>query len=453
MDGDGVHRAWEVVAFWCTQSASLCPDTNDNSCNRSSESPSPPPTAHSDSGPRSSTRRADQLVKQTYSTSMTDAATGKINKFHVVAYASKRHPQGDGQNPLPLPHHLPLLANLKVVPGIWPEWEQRRDSDPATGSKKPIHVEALIAPINTTGAPGGPPYSAFGPGPSGVPQYQQRPMSGPRPRTPPNGMGHQMNAAAASSGSMDRYHPYSRNRPPPFPGINEYPPRRTSLPAPHTAPCYAAYPPYQNIAPDYREPPYPDLPYPQSAPPSGPLSALPPQVPPPPHAYPSGYVADRYDPYNRPGFSMRSPPFYARPPLGADTGMPLYGTGGEVAGMASRRDPEQGISPISAVSPITSSSSRSPRLSMSTLLSSDVPTGQGYAPGPASSALTLPPLRMALDGNQLPPKVISTTTSPASHALPLGNYTTNYPTKAPEVLNGYGYQNPSMQKMKYERAD
>lgn len=32
---------------------------------------------------------------------------------------------------MPLPHQLPLLANIKVAPGIWPEWESRRDSDAA----------------------------------------------------------------------------------------------------------------------------------------------------------------------------------------------------------------------------------------------------------------------------------------------------------------------------------
>lgn len=36
-----------------------------------------------------STHRSDSLIKQTYSTTMTHPVTGKVKKFHVVAYSSK----------------------------------------------------------------------------------------------------------------------------------------------------------------------------------------------------------------------------------------------------------------------------------------------------------------------------------------------------------------------------
>lgn len=36
-----------------------------------------------------STHRPDSLIKQTYSTTMTHPVTGKVKKFHVVAYSSK----------------------------------------------------------------------------------------------------------------------------------------------------------------------------------------------------------------------------------------------------------------------------------------------------------------------------------------------------------------------------
>ena len=399
---------------------------------------------------------------------MTEASTGKVKKFHVVAYANKRQPQGDAHQPLPLPNELPLLANLKVVPGIWPEWEQRRESDPASGPQKPIHVEALIAPIHGAVPPGIAPSYQY----DGNSSYQ-RPMTGPRPRTPPLPMGHQVNGQAPG-GSMDRYHPYHRNRPPPFPGINEYPPRRGSLPAPITAPSsFAPYPPYPDIPQtSFRDRPPPSDPqYPSSAPPSGPTSVAPPPLPPPPHPYAVGYPSDsrysdnRYEAY-RQGPPMRSPQYYPRatPLMGADTGMPMFGGG--VYDMNGRREQmEQGYSPINITSPITSTSSRSPRMNhMSALLSPELSAGQGYAPttvpppippGLMSSGggVTLPPLRLALDENQLPPKVVSTTTSPASHALPLNSYSQAYPPKPAELPDQYGYPTSTLTGIKYERAE
>ncbi|KIR72068.1 hypothetical protein I310_04120 [Cryptococcus deuterogattii CA1014] len=111
----------------------------------SSESLSPPrqletPYGHSMYHP-GSTHRPDSLIKQTYSTTMTHPVTGKVKKFHVVAYSSKRNPQGDPLNPLPLPHQLPALRHLKVTPGIWPEWETRRDTEYAVPrpSSQPHH--------------------------------------------------------------------------------------------------------------------------------------------------------------------------------------------------------------------------------------------------------------------------------------------------------------------------
>ncbi|AAW43980.1 conserved hypothetical protein [Cryptococcus deneoformans JEC21] len=109
----------------------------------SSESLSPPrqletPYGHNMYHP-GSTHRSDSLIKQTYSTTMTHPVTGKVKKFHVVAYSSKRNPQGDPLNPLPLPHQLPALRHLKVTPGIWPEWETPTSS-PATLSY-PLHPQ------------------------------------------------------------------------------------------------------------------------------------------------------------------------------------------------------------------------------------------------------------------------------------------------------------------------
>lgn len=423
----------------------------------SSESLSPPPTAHSD-GPRPPYRRPEQLVKQTYSTSMTDASTGKVKKFHVVAYAAKRPSHSDVQHPLPLPHQLPLLANLKVAPGIWPESEIRRESESNTAPRRPTQVDTLISPVHGVqggqgGQPSGPIVPSYGPYESTAPSYT-RPMSGPRPRTPSHPIGHQLDGLSAG-GSMDRYHPYHRNRPPPFTGINEYPPRRGSLPAPSSAPSYPAeYSPYQDIPAQsiYKDRPYADTPHPQSAPPSGPSTILP-SLPPPPHPYPAPYPTDnRYETYPRSNAPMRSPTYYSRgPPMTVpDTGVPMYGSmyPGPGSGGGTRRDDI--ISPIQSTSPSTSQLSRSPRYNMSSL-----PIQEGGQSGygqPCSVPVTLPPLRLAIDETQFPPKGPSTTTSPASHALPLASYPQQYPSRPPDILDNYGYPHAASVGVKYERT-
>ncbi|KIR64012.1 hypothetical protein I314_02795 [Cryptococcus bacillisporus CA1873] len=124
----------------------------------SSESLSPPrqleaPYGHSMYHP-GSTHRPDSLIKQTYSTTMTHPVTGKVKKFHVVAYSSKRNPQGDPLNPLPLPHQLPALRHLKVTPGIWPEWETRRDTEYAVPrpSSQPHHQNNAGSSLQTASA-------------------------------------------------------------------------------------------------------------------------------------------------------------------------------------------------------------------------------------------------------------------------------------------------------------
>ncbi|WVO15370.1 hypothetical protein L204_103026 [Cryptococcus depauperatus] len=93
----------------------------------SSESLSPPPRQEYGNGYYDVVRRPESLIKQTYSTTMTHPVTGKVKKFHVVAYSSKHNPQGDAHNLLPLPYQLPALRNLKVQSGVWPEWETRRE--------------------------------------------------------------------------------------------------------------------------------------------------------------------------------------------------------------------------------------------------------------------------------------------------------------------------------------
>ncbi|WRT69290.1 uncharacterized protein IL334_006274 [Kwoniella shivajii] len=167
----------------------------------SSESLSPPPS-RSDSpygqhsgyypGPgsssSSSSRRPESLIKQTYSTTMTHPVTGKLKKFHVVAYSSKHNPQGDVHNPLPLPHQLPALSSLRVTPGIWPEWEHRREQEygnsgrrppsasglPASSSSSTFGPPSQSAPATAVSSPNGPPYSVAVP-PTAYPA--QRPPS------------------------------------------------------------------------------------------------------------------------------------------------------------------------------------------------------------------------------------------------------------------------------------
>lgn len=121
----------------------------------STETHSPPP-GHPDSAYHHqmyAPRQQESLIKQTYSTSMTHPVTGKVKKFHVVAYSSKHNPQGDAHNPLPLPHQLPLLSTMKVSPGIWPEWEHNR-GEPSIRrpmpSTSPYAVPSRLPPAHTS---------------------------------------------------------------------------------------------------------------------------------------------------------------------------------------------------------------------------------------------------------------------------------------------------------------
>ncbi|WWD21219.1 hypothetical protein CI109_105703 [Kwoniella shandongensis] len=166
----------------------------------SSESLSPPPSRpespyHPHYSTPSSSRRPESLIKQTYSTTMTHPVTSKVKKFHVVAYSSKHNPQGDAHNPLPLPHQLPTLSLLKVTPGIWPEWENRREPEypvrrPGSSSQTPFPNASHSAPATAISSPNGSHYSVLVP-PTAYP--------GPRPPSP-----RQENM-------------YARPLPPPFP--------------------------------------------------------------------------------------------------------------------------------------------------------------------------------------------------------------------------------------------
>ncbi|KAK4684378.1 Gti1/Pac2 family transcription factor, partial [Tremellales sp. Uapishka_1] len=99
----------------------------------------------------SNSRVSESLIKQTYSTSMTHPITNKLKKFHVVAYSSKHNPQGDAHNPLPLPTQLPDLANLKITPGIWPDWESRREDAGRRPTSYP--PSQTLSPVTATRSP------------------------------------------------------------------------------------------------------------------------------------------------------------------------------------------------------------------------------------------------------------------------------------------------------------
>ncbi|WWC98212.1 hypothetical protein V866_005103 [Kwoniella sp. B9012] len=243
----------------------------------SSESLSPPPS-RSDSpygqhngyypGP-SSSRRQESLIKQTYSTSMTHPVTGKLKKFHVVAYSSKHNPQGDVHNPLPLPHQLPALASLRVTPGIWPEWEHRREQEfgatgrrpPSASSSSSNFIPPQSAPVTAVSSPNGPPYSVVVP-PTAYPSSGQRP---PSPRNDGGG------------GMFSRPYP-----PPPIYPRNGYDDR--------ASPALPPLPPQGNIR-------GPSAPYQQ---------ALPPR-------------REQYDSSGYPGRHMSVPPMYPnQPPPGSE---------------------------------------------------------------------------------------------------------------------------------------
>jgi hypothetical protein len=127
---------------------------------------------------------------------------------------------------------------------------------------------------------------------------------------------------------------------------------------------------------------------------------------------------------------MRSPPFYSRgpPTTGSDNGMPMYGA---------YRHPSDSVV---QQGPLTPPVARSPRYMM--------PSPTPVAPEYGQAPVTLPPLRLALDEGQLPLKVAptSTSTSPASHALPFPSYAQQYPPGPPprpqERPDQYGYGAP-----------
>jgi hypothetical protein len=50
---------------------------------------SPPPPDGGYQYPNGYYKKVESLIKQTYSTTMTHPVTGKVKKFHVVAYSSK----------------------------------------------------------------------------------------------------------------------------------------------------------------------------------------------------------------------------------------------------------------------------------------------------------------------------------------------------------------------------
>ncbi|WVF65336.1 hypothetical protein IAT40_000062 [Kwoniella sp. CBS 6097] len=238
----------------------------------SSESLSPPPSRSESPFPHgsgfypgpSSSLRPESLIKQTYSTTMTHPVTGKVKKFHVVAYSSKRNPQGDAHNPLPLPHQLPTLSNLKITPGIWPEWENRRENE---------------YPVRRAGAPGGP-------GSSFAPPSQSAPATAvSSPNGPPYSV-HTPPTAFPAGGSVAR---------PPSPGRERsYPPN--------------AYPPPQSFPrPSYDGRSQSALPPPQQGPIRGPSAG--------PGGYASPYQHQpRRDLYEGPGGPpnrhMSQPPMY-----------------------------------------------------------------------------------------------------------------------------------------------
>jgi hypothetical protein len=114
----------------------------------------------------------------------------------------------------------------------------------------------------------------------------------------------------------------------------------------------------------------------------------------------------------------------------------MQGSDGGVQGYGSDRHPSDGV-----VQSMTSPVSRSPRYMM--------PSPPIPAPPPdlVQAHVTLPPLRLALDENQLPTKVPSTTTSPASHALPLAPAAQTYqqppqPPQLNDLYDKYGYTQP-----------
>ncbi|ODO09405.1 hypothetical protein I350_03005 [Cryptococcus amylolentus CBS 6273] len=227
-------------------------------------------------------RRPDSLVKQTYSTSMTHPVTGKVKKFHVVAYASKHNPGGDGTNPLPQPHQLPALRHLQVQSGIWPEWETRREAD--FTRRAAAAKQALYAASN--GVPSNNPASA--PAPPAPQQYPTQPV--PPTAYPPVYPQDAYHRPMASPGYHQQYmpspnvapleggmyppvgkftQPYQSPRREPTELYNAgYPPSRavSQTPTPMAREAAARYHPYG--APPHRSTDRRVSPYPPQAPPS-----------------------------------------------------------------------------------------------------------------------------------------------------------------------------------------
>jgi hypothetical protein len=239
---------------------------------RSSDSLSPPPSRPDSptynqyyNGRESSNgtppRRPEPLVKQTYSTSMTHPVTHKIKKFHVVAYSSKRNPQGDGSNPLPLPHQLPNLANIKITPGIWPDWETRRDDynsrrttsarhpSPSHPPPPPAHPHA--PPHHFPAGPGTPVTATAAPYPP-APEMYRPPSPGAFAPPPPGPDGRPPEAPAPHDRRYPVYPPYDMYDRPPYP-YDMYPPPDRYYDRYH--PYYhhpRDYPPSHMPPPDYR---------------------------------------------------------------------------------------------------------------------------------------------------------------------------------------------------------
>ncbi|ORY33026.1 Gti1/Pac2 family-domain-containing protein [Naematelia encephala] len=361
----------------------------------SSDSHSPPPRNDSPHhaypnynappGHYSNPKQAESLVKQTYSTTMTHPVTAKFKKFHVVAYSSKHNPQGDAHNPLPLPHQLPLLANLKIPPGIWPEWEHRREevyagrrrdgpgpqSAPVTAFPSP-EAHAYRHPTS----PGGHeayPYPGPGAGrqapfyPGRPDPYMGRHMSQP-PAYPPN----------------ERYHPYYTNGPRPGGGgLGGGGGGGGSGVAPGGAGGRIPSEPYYRDRDPSPSHPY-GQPYPSNQYPSDPYAAsnngmYNPRT--------REYYLDEAPPLQQAAIK-RSPEINTRPPPLPNTNSNINVNGNSTS--TSERNSNGTLQPPAGpMMPDPTVAGRSPKMSIgSNLLNPDSVTSGG---------LTLPPLRMTID--------------------------------------------------------
>jgi hypothetical protein len=259
-------------------------------------------------------RPAPCLLKQTYST--TSNEDGQVKYWHVVAYTNKIRtdvaggcgsrnkrlmfqfmPGYDGPNPLPLPHQLPLLANITIEPGRYPDWEQQRDTTeayarrPPPGTVLPTHspttatapgtsTSSMHQPIAGPSQPSRIPSPSNMYTPSGAVPYASPPY-GPRrsrdgrgePMWPYQTPGYHPDDQNQSFGSMPNgqpYYPYDFSHLPPNGGgplqnrPNELydmprrdrpsPPRSTYGSQYPVAPGYPPYPRvdrYPDVSPDY----------------------------------------------------------------------------------------------------------------------------------------------------------------------------------------------------------